>query len=72
MKNKTVKEHLGLEFIADNSPFQKAFQLLQKEGYGIIDPDIMRRAGAALELQRRMEADAYQQYMSDPASYNCQ
>lgn len=61
MKNKTVKEDSGLESIADNFPFQKARPLLQKEGYGIIDPDIMRRAGAALELQRRMEADAYRQ-----------
>lgn len=72
MKNTTVQEHSGLESIADKSPHQKASQLLQKEGYGIIDTDIMRRAGAALELQRRMEAEAYRRYISDPASYNHQ
>lgn len=70
MKNTTVREHSGLEFIAGGS--QRAMKLLQKRGYAIIDPDTMRRIGEGLEAGRRIDAKNYRRYMSDPASYNHQ
>ncbi len=63
---KTTSEHPESELIAH------ATRLLRKEGHIIIDPDTLRRVGEGFELRRRMEADAYRQYMSDPASYDHQ
>jgi hypothetical protein len=63
---KTTTEHSELESIAD------AARLLQKEGYIMIDPNAMRRAREGFELRRMMDAEAYRQYMSNPASYNHQ